>query len=99
MLDTPTTVPYFDLSLQHADRALLARMKRWGGGAPFLEIIDDIRAREPGGTFCSSFIVGSPGETEPAHDALLSFLDAASLDWAGFFPFSEEAGPHAARRD
>ena len=99
MLDTPTTVPYFDLSLQHADRALLARMKRWGSGERFLDLVGDIRDREPDATFRSSFIVGFPGETEPAHDALLSFLDAAALDWAGFFPFSEEAGTPAATLD
>lgn len=99
MLDTPTTVPYFDLSLQHADRALLARMKRWGSGDRFLELIGDVRDREPDATFRSSFIVGFPGETEPAHDALLAFLGEAALDWAGFFPFSEEAGTPAATLD
>jgi ribosomal protein S12 methylthiotransferase len=99
MLDTPTTVPYFDLSLQHADRVLLARMKRWGSGDRFLDMIGDVRDREPDATFRSSFIVGFPGETEPAHDALLSFLDDAALDWAGFFPFSEEAGTPAATLD
>jgi ribosomal protein S12 methylthiotransferase len=99
MLDTPTVAPYFDLSLQHADRKLLARMKRWGSGERFLEIIGGIRAREPDATFRSSFIVGFPGETEPAHDALLGFLDDAALDWAGFFPFSEEAGTPAASLD
>ena len=99
MLDTPTVAAYFDLSLQHADRALLARMKRWGSGERFLEIIGGIREREPDATFRSSFIVGFPGETEPAHDALLAFLDDAALDWAGFFPFSEEAGTPAASLD
>jgi ribosomal protein S12 methylthiotransferase len=99
MLDTPTVVPYFDLSLQHADRALLARMKRWGSGERFLTMIDDVRRREPDATFRSSFIVGFPGETEPAHDALLEFLRAAELDWAGFFPFSHEEGTAAAVLD
>jgi ribosomal protein S12 methylthiotransferase len=99
MLDTPTVVPYFDLSLQHADRALLARMKRWGSGDRFLAMIDDIRTREPDATFRSSFIVGFPGETEDAHDALLGFLRAAELDWAGFFPFSREEGTAAAALD
>ncbi len=99
MLDTGTVAPYFDLSLQHADRALLGRMKRWGSGDRFLEIIGDIREREPEAAFRSSFIVGFPGETEPAHDTLLAFLDEAALDWAGFFPFSEEVGTPAATLD
>ena len=96
MLELPTVVPYFDLSLQHAARGLLKRMARWGSGDRFLAAIEAIRAQEPDATFRSSFIVGFPGETEPDHDALLTFLDDAQLDWAGFFPFSEEAGTPAA---
>ena len=96
MLELPTVVPYFDLSLQHADAQLLRRMKRWGSGDRFLTAIDSIRAQEPDAAFRSSFIVGFPGETEREHDELLEFLSAASLDWAGFFPFSPEDGTPAA---
>jgi ribosomal protein S12 methylthiotransferase len=96
MLELPTVVPYFDLSLQHADHALLARMKRWGSGDRFLAMIERIRARQPDAAFRSSFILGFPGETEPHHAELLGFLEAADLDWAGFFPFSPEEGTPAA---
>jgi ribosomal protein S12 methylthiotransferase len=96
MLELPTVVPYFDLSLQHADPALLRAMKRWGSGDRFLAMIEAIRADEPEVAFRSSFIVGFPGETEAAHDTLLEFLRAAELDWAGFFPFSPEDGTPAA---
>ena len=99
MLELDTIVPYFDLSLQHADRALLKRMKRWGSGEQFVELIEGIRAQEPDAAFRSSFIVGFPGETEPAHDTLLQFLETAQLDWAGFFPFSPEDGTSAAALD
>ena len=99
MLELDAVVPYFDLSLQHADRALLARMKRWGSGDRFLELLDGIRAQEPDAAFRSSFIVGFPGETEAAHGALLDFLTDARLDWAGFFPFSPEDGTPAATMD
>jgi ribosomal protein S12 methylthiotransferase len=91
-----TGVPYFDLSLQHVSRPLLARMRRWGDGERFLRRIADIRAAETRATFRSSFILGYPGETERDHDRLLAFLAEAQLDWAGFFPFSNEAGTHAA---
>jgi ribosomal protein S12 methylthiotransferase len=91
-----TGVPYFDLSLQHVSRPLLARMRRWGDGERFLRRIADIRAADPHATFRSSFILGYPGETERDHDLLLEFLAAAQLDWAGFFPFSNEVGTHAA---
>jgi ribosomal protein S12 methylthiotransferase len=99
MLELPTVVPYFDLSLQHADARLLRRMKRWGSGDRFLTAIDGIRAQEPDAAFRSSFIVGFPGETEREHDELLAFLEAAALDWAGFFPFSPEDGTPAATLD
>jgi ribosomal protein S12 methylthiotransferase len=91
-----TGVPYFDLSLQHVSRPLLAGMRRWGDGDRFLRRIDDIRAADPNATFRSSFILGYPGETERDHDLLLEFLVAAQLDWAGFFPYSREDGTHAA---
>ncbi len=99
MLELPTVVPYFDLSLQHASGPLLRRMKRWGSGDRFRDLIDGIRSREPDAAFRSSFIVGFPGETERDHDQLLDFLSAAELDWAGFFPFSREDGTPAAKMD
>jgi tRNA A37 methylthiotransferase MiaB len=74
-------------------------MKRWGSGARFADLIADIRAAEPDAAFRSSFIVGFPGETEADHDELLTFLRAARLDWAGFFPFSAEDGTPAASYD
>lgn len=92
-------VPYFDLSLQHVSKPLLRRMRRWGGGARFLKRIDDIRSRYPDAAFRSNFIVGYPGETEEDHDELLAFVDAAQLDWCGFFTFSEEVGTYAADLD
>jgi ribosomal protein S12 methylthiotransferase len=95
MLELPTVVPYFDLSLQHASAPLLRAMKRWGDGDRFLKILERIRADEPAAAFRSSFIVGFPGETERHHDELLAFLAAAGLDWAGFFAFSREEGTAA----
>jgi ribosomal protein S12 methylthiotransferase len=94
-----TGVPYFDLSLQHASRPLLRRMRRWGDGGRFLRRIDDIRRRAPEAAFRSNFIVGYPGETEDDHDRLLSFVAAADLDWCGFFAYSEEQGTYATQLD
>jgi ribosomal protein S12 methylthiotransferase len=99
MLELESVVPYFDLSLQHASPGLLRRMKRWGSGDRFTEIIEGIRSRAPRAAFRSSFIVGFPGESEADHDELLAFLAAVRLDWAGFFPFSLEDGTPAAAMD
>jgi ribosomal protein S12 methylthiotransferase len=94
-----TGVPYFDLSLQHVSPPLMRRMKRWGDGDRFLERIDHIRGREPDAAFRSNFIVGYPGETEDDHDRLLDFVEAARLDWCGFFAYSKEEGTYAAELD
>jgi ribosomal protein S12 methylthiotransferase len=90
-----TGVPYFDLSLQHASRPLLRAMRRWGDGDRFLDRVAAIRAMEPSATFRSSFILGYPGESEDDQRRLLEFIEAAQLDWAGFFTFSSEVGTYA----
>ncbi len=94
-----TGVPYFDLSLQHASKPLLRRMRRWGDGDRFLGRIAHIRTLDSTAAFRSSFIVGYPGETEEDHDLLLRFVEEADLDWAGFFAYSKEDGTHAAQLD
>jgi ribosomal protein S12 methylthiotransferase len=92
-------VPYFDLSLQHVSKPLLRRMRRWGDGSRFLKRIAEIRRAAPDAAFRSNFIVGYPGETESDHDELLAFVEAAELDWCGFFSYSEEDGTYAADLD
>lgn len=92
-------VPYFDLSLQHVSAPLVRRMRRWGDGERFLSRIESIRALRPDAAFRSNFIVGYPGETEDDHDQLLDFVQAAQLDWCGFFSYSNEDGTYAADLD
>ncbi len=43
--------------------------------------------------------MGYPGETEDDHAELVDFIEAAQLDWCGFFAFSSEEGTHAAGLD
>lgn len=90
MLTLETSVPYFDLSLQHAHPELLRHMKRPGSSEKFLKLIDEIRTSKPEAVFRSNFIVGFPGETEEHHQELLNFLQSAQLTWTGFFPYSHE---------
>lgn len=94
-----TGVPYFDLSLQHVAPELMRRMRRWGDGDRFLRRIAEIRGQAPEAAFRSNFIVGYPGETEEHHDQLLAFVDAAQLDWCGFFAYSPEVGTYAMELD
>jgi ribosomal protein S12 methylthiotransferase len=99
MVSSPLVVPYFDLSLQHVAVGLLRRMRRWGSGERFLALVEGIRRQVPDAAFRSSFIVGFPGETEDDHTELGAWLQAAELDWAGFFAFSREDGTAAAGLD
>ena len=91
----PVVAPYFDLSLQHASGDLLRAMGRPGDGERHLRLIDRIRRADSDAALRSSFIVGFPGETPAEVDLVADFLDAARLDWAGFFPYSAEEGTTA----
>lgn len=95
MAATPSAVPYLDLSLQHASGKLVRKMKRWGDAERFLKMIELIRSYLPDAVLRSSFIVGFPGETDREVEELADFLQAAQLDWAGFFTFSREDGTEA----
>ena len=57
--EIPGVVPYYDLSFQHASATLLRSMKRFGGTADFLTLIEQIRALDPTAGIRSNFIVGS----------------------------------------
>jgi MiaB/RimO family radical SAM methylthiotransferase len=96
MAGNPIVADYFDLSLQHASERLLRGMKRPGSGERHLALIDEIRTAAPEAALRSSFIVGFPGETDDDVERLAEFLEAARLDWAGFFPYSPEEGTPAA---
>ena len=96
MAANPLIVPYFDLSLQHAEERLLRAMSRPGSGKRYLDLIAQIRSAVPEAALRSSFIVGFPGETDDDVETLADFLHTAQLDWAGFFPYSAEEGTPAA---
>lgn len=99
MASNPKVAPYFDLSLQHASGPLLRTMKRPGNHDKHLDLVSQIRDLAPDAALRSSFIVGFPGETDDQVEELADFLSEASLDWAGFFPYSAEPGTPAAEMD
>lgn len=95
MASNPVIADYFDLSLQHAAGPLLRSMRRPGNTEKHLALIERIRTAAPEAALRSSFILGFPGETDDDVDELADFLEAARLDWAGFFPYSPEEGTTA----
>ncbi len=93
---TPGVAPYFDLSFQHASGRVLRSMRRFGDGARFCALIEQIRALVPAAGIRSNFIVGFPGETADDVEELAQFLEEARLDAIGVFGYSAEDGTEAA---
>ncbi len=96
LTSTPGVAPYLDMSFQHASPTVLRRMRRFGGGGSFLELLGQVRALAPAAGVRSNVIVGFPGETEADVEELERFLTAARLDAVGVFGYSDEDGTEAA---
>jgi ribosomal protein S12 methylthiotransferase len=94
--DLPKVCKYMDMPLQHAHPDVLRAMRRPSNGERYLEILQEFRARVPGMTMRSTFIVGFPGETDEHVEYLESWIARAELDRVGFFEYSAEEGTPAA---
>ena len=88
MARLPKVCKYMDMPLQHAHPDVLRAMRRPGNGERYLEIVEEFRARIPGITMRSTFIVGFPGETEEHVAYLEEWIGRAELDRVGFFEYS-----------
>ena len=91
----PKICKYVDLPLQHAHDAVLRRMHRPDMGAGIEALLAKIRARIPGVTIRSTFIVGFPGETDAQYQTLRKFIEKQRLDKVGIFTYSREEGTPA----
>ncbi len=100
MASHPQLVHYLDLPLQHADPAVLRRMRRPDDPDGARRMIEKMRERLPGLAVRTAFIVGYPGESEAEFEALLAFVRAVRFDRVGCFLYSREEGtPSAALPD
>ncbi|OUD12368.1 30S ribosomal protein S12 methylthiotransferase RimO [Thioflexithrix psekupsensis] len=88
-------LPYLDVPLQHANRAILKAMRRPADSENMLERITKWRSICPDLIIRSTFIVGFPGETEVEFNELLHFLERAQLDRVGAFAYSPVSGAAA----
>lgn len=96
MTETKGVVPYFDLSFQHASAGVLRRMRRFGSTSTFLDLLREIRDRNPQAGVRTNVIVGFPGESEWELRELEKFLGEARFDVVGVFGYSDEDGTEAA---
>jgi ribosomal protein S12 methylthiotransferase len=96
MAREPRVAKYLDVPIQHVDDGVLKLMRRGHGSRAVRELVERVRARVPGGTLRTTFIVGHPGETDEAFQKLCDFVREADLDRVGVFSYSNEEGTHAA---
>jgi tRNA A37 methylthiotransferase MiaB len=99
MAGTSGVVPYYDISFQHASEPLLRRMRRFGGRAAFLDLLERVRSADPAAGVRTNVIVGFPGETEADLAELTAFLESARMDVVGVFGYSDEDGTEAEHLD
>ncbi len=81
---------YVDIPLQHAHDAVLKSMRRSDTNEYITNLLAKIRARIPGVSIRTTFIVGFPGETDAQYQTLRSFVEAQRFDKLGVFTYSRE---------
>jgi ribosomal protein S12 methylthiotransferase len=86
---------YVDLPLQHGSADVLKRMRRPGNRKTYDALLSRIRARVPGVTLRTTFIVGFPGETDAEFAELEAFVEDTGFDHLGVFTYSHEEGTRA----
>ena len=90
MLNNSKVCPYLDLPLQHANDAVLNRMRRQTTQAEMTDLINYARTKVPNITLRTTFLVGFPGETEEEFQDLCDFVVAQRFDRVGVFQYSHE---------
>jgi ribosomal protein S12 methylthiotransferase len=95
MAECEKVCKYIDLPLQHASNPVLKRMKRPGTRSKYDTLLARIRAKVPGVSLRTTFIVGFPGETEDDVDELCGFVNDHAFDHVGVFTYSHEEGTSA----
>jgi ribosomal protein S12 methylthiotransferase len=90
--DSPRLVKYIDMPLQHINDQMLALMKRRVTRRQIETLLEKLRKWIPGITFRTTFIAGSPGETDAQHQELVDFVADFGFDMMGVFPYSPEPG-------
>jgi ribosomal protein S12 methylthiotransferase len=90
--DCGRVVKYIDMPLQHIDDEILAKMKRRVTRRQIETLLTKLRDGVPGIAIRTTFIAGSPGETDAQHRELVNFVKDFGFDMMGVFPYSPEPG-------
>ena len=90
--DCGRVVKYIDMPLQHIDDELLTVMRRRVTRKEIETLLNKLRKWVPGIAIRTTFIAGSPGETDAQHRELVKFVRDFGFDMMGVFPYSPEPG-------
>lgn len=95
MNELPKVCKYIDMPLQHANNAVLKRMKRHITREQTVALIEEARKRVPGITFRTTLLVGYPGETEEEFQDMVNFVREMKFERVGVFQYSHEENTSA----
>jgi ribosomal protein S12 methylthiotransferase len=97
--DSDRVVKYIDMPLQHINDRLLNLMKRRVTRHQIETLLEKLRKWVPGIAIRTTFIAGSPTETDQEHEELVRFVRDFGFEHMGVFPFSPEPGTPMGRME
>ncbi len=92
----PQLADHVHLPVQAGSDRVLAAMKRGYTISEYQSVVRRLRARRPGISVSSDFIVGFPGETEADFEATLKLVEEVGFDASFSFIYSRRPGTPAA---
>lgn len=95
MAERPEICNYLDMPLQHANNAVLERMRRQITQEETRELIGQIKEKIPGIAIRTTLMVGFPGETSAEFEDLCAFVNDMQFDRMGVFQYSHEEDTRA----
>ncbi|HEV8293589.1 MAG TPA: radical SAM protein, partial [Tepidisphaeraceae bacterium] len=92
-------VKYIDMPLQHINDQMLTSMKRRVTRREIEILLEKLRNWVPGIAIRTTFIAGSPGETQQQHQELVKFVREFGFEMMGVFAYSQEPGTPMGKMD
>jgi ribosomal protein S12 methylthiotransferase len=99
LADSARVVKYIDMPLQHINDRILTLMRRRVTRQQIETLLEKLRRWVPGVTIRTTFIAGSPTETDAEHQELVKFVEDFGFDMMGVFPYSAEPGTPMGRME
>ena len=97
--ESARVVKYIDMPLQHINDQILTSMRRRVTRKEIDTLLNKLRKWVPGIAIRTTFIAGTPGETDAQHKELVKFVRDFGFDMMGVFPYSREPGTPMAKMD